>query len=275
MNEVYDVVLDSGRQVMMRVSHDHDDRLFEGERWALDAAREVGVPTPRVLSVERLDDVHICIEEKLPGTPLHALLDAGERPRRAIHQLGSLLARIHSVPVDGFGYLQPDGRGWPVTFADIMVDLIDQRAEVLSAARHWSIPDADVDRGLALLAEHRDLYARDTPVLLHGDFTPDNILVDGDRISGIIDMQDAMGGHPLFELTPWQLYVSDRVPLAEVLRTYDSDVVREPLDNPLFQLLLIRQSLWMLMVRKEQAQPFDIDLFRTCLAHALRFFACT
>src|SRR5262245_4473628 len=51
MNEVYDVATPGGAHVIVRVSHDENPR-FEAERWALDAARRAGVPTPRVLWIE-------------------------------------------------------------------------------------------------------------------------------------------------------------------------------------------------------------------------------
>ncbi|MGH2369368.1 MAG: hypothetical protein ACRDI2_14335, partial [Chloroflexota bacterium] len=61
MNEVYDVATAGGTQVIVRVSHDEDPR-FEGERWALDAARRAGVPTPQVLLIEQGAPVSFCVE---------------------------------------------------------------------------------------------------------------------------------------------------------------------------------------------------------------------
>nr|WP_020578234.1 aminoglycoside phosphotransferase family protein [Actinopolymorpha alba] len=156
MNEVYDVVTDDGRRVIVRISH-ADDPRFEGECWALDAARDAGVPTPRVLLIEHSARVQVCVEEKLPGVSLTVALDQGTATR-ATEQVGELLARIHSVPVDGFGNLQPDGRGWPIGFSDIMLDLLPQHDRVAAAARHWDIPSRQAERGLELLAEHSELF---------------------------------------------------------------------------------------------------------------------
>jgi Ser/Thr protein kinase RdoA (MazF antagonist) len=121
VNEVYAAATTDDDRLIVRISHAEDSR-FEAERWALDAARAVGVPTPQVRHIQRitLDDgrtITVSIEEKLPGVPLDVLLDRGVWPKRAIAQLGELLSALHGIAVDGFGYLQPDGRGWPITFA--------------------------------------------------------------------------------------------------------------------------------------------------------------
>src|SRR5579863_3885813 len=71
-NEVYVVTTTSHHPLIVRISHKEHSR-FEGERWALNAARKVGVPTPHVLLIEQAayDDttVTFCIEERLPGKP--------------------------------------------------------------------------------------------------------------------------------------------------------------------------------------------------------------
>lgn len=105
VSEVYVATINDGDQVIVRISHEDEPR-FEGERWALDAVRALGVPTPHVLHLECTGGVTFCIEEKLPGEPLDQILARGEWPAGAIEQIGALLARIHGVPIDGFGYLQ-------------------------------------------------------------------------------------------------------------------------------------------------------------------------
>lgn len=44
-NEVYDVTTANNHHIIVRISH-KDDPRFEAERWAMNAARHVGVPTP-------------------------------------------------------------------------------------------------------------------------------------------------------------------------------------------------------------------------------------
>ncbi|WP_420313606.1 hypothetical protein [Actinopolymorpha alba] len=36
------------------------------------------------------------------------------------------------------------------------------------------------------------------------------MLVDGDRISGIIDLQECSGGHPIWDLVHWDIYPTER-----------------------------------------------------------------
>jgi Ser/Thr protein kinase RdoA (MazF antagonist) len=259
-NEVYDATTSGDRRLIVRISHSEDPR-FEGERWALDAARAVGVPTPTVLHLQRVildqeKSVTFCIEEKLPGVALDVLLDKGVRPERAIGQLGELLAAIHGISIEGFGHLRPDGRGWPVTFDSIMLDLIPRRVRVLDAARHWRVKDSLVDAGLTALSDHAHLYSYDDPRLLHGDFSLDHVLVDGDpgheHVSGILDMQQCAGGHPASDVAYWLAISGERIPLAALLTSYPGR--REFLDRneALIALMIVRRSLWMLMADRDR-----------------------
>ena len=58
-NEVYDVTTVALR-LIVRISR-KDNPRFEAERWALNAARNAGVPTPHVLLVERAGYDDDCI----------------------------------------------------------------------------------------------------------------------------------------------------------------------------------------------------------------------
>ncbi|MBO3748984.1 aminoglycoside phosphotransferase family protein [Streptosporangiaceae bacterium NEAU-GS5] len=277
-NEVYDATTAGGGRLIVRISHGEDPR-FEAERWALDAARAVGVPTPVVLHQRRVavndeKTVTFCVEERLPGVALDVLLDQGRRPERAIGRLGELLAAIHGVSVDGFGYLRPDGRGWPITFESIMLDLIPLRVRVLDAARHWGIEDRLVDAGLTALSQHAHLYGYDDSRLVHGDFGLDHVLVDGDPgheyVSGILDMQECSGGHPAADLANWVATCAERIPLATLLASYPGGMELAERDETLIALMIVRRSLWMLIVDQDHGHPGRADEHIHHLTRALR-----
>ena len=265
-NEVYDVTTTAGERLIVRISHAEDPR-FEAERWALDAARAAGVPTPVVRHLEAVTladgrAVTCCVEERLPGTPLDVLLRNGIRPSRAIAELGGLLAAIHGIPVDGFGYLRPDGRGWPITFASMMTDLVPRRDRVLAAARHWRVDDQLVLAGLDLLAGHTDCYRYDETRLVHGDFSLDHILVDGppgrEYVSGIIDLQECAGGHPVSDVAYWRMVCHDQIPLATLLRGYPGGSELAEREADLIELMVVRRALWMLVTDLERGNPHRI-----------------
>lgn len=277
-NEVYDVTTGKNRQFIVRISHKANHR-FEGERWALDAARQAGVPTPYVLLIEQdvYDDttVTFCIEEKLPGIALDVLLQDGLNGdvNKAIDQIGEVLSKLHSVNVDGFGYLQPGGKGEQASFAEIMLMANEREAELYEAAKKWHVPAQSITTGLTLLDTHRELYQCNTPVLVHGDLAQKHILVDGDHISGIIDMQDSSGNHPVIDFVMWDAYWSEGIPTSRLMASYGNKSLFTGSYDTLFHLVLLRESFIMLMVHAARENPNGVPGFIACMERALRYFA--
>lgn len=277
MNEVYDVTTKDDQNIIVRISPEHDPR-FEAERWALDASRRMGVPTPKVFLVEKTSfnkkKMTFCIEEKLPGQPLdHLLKDKKSKLDNAIKQIGSVLSKIHQVKVNGFGYLQPDGKGWEITFSSIMLDLIEKQDELFKASAKWGVPRSKVKKGLALLTSNTDLYNWDKSSLTHGDFGPPHILVNNDTITGIIDMQECSGNHPIFDFVHWETSYGKDIPLKKLKDSYLNKSLFDENFEPLFNLVLLRQCLWMLLVHIKHKNPHGIDVFKRGIDKALKFFS--
>ncbi|HEX6482635.1 MAG TPA: aminoglycoside phosphotransferase family protein [Ktedonobacteraceae bacterium] len=279
-NEVYDVSTADSRQLIVRISR-KDDPRFEAERWAMNAARRAGVPTPQVLLVEQAtyDDssVTFCIEEKLPGKPLDVLLADGRNNvvDEAIDQIGEVLNQLHGVKVDGFGYLDPNGKGPLKSFAERMRTINEQRDELYEAAKKWNVQTKDITTGLALLNDHKELYQFDTPSLIHGDFAPKHILISGNRISGVIDMQDCSGNHPVFDFVTWDMYSSKLIPTSRIVASYCNQSLFGGDYDALFHLVLLRGSLVMLMVQAADENPNSIQVFIAEMERALKYFAKT
>ena len=277
-NEVYDVTTAGNHRLIVRISHKENHR-FEAERYALNAARHAGVPTPQVLLVEQAayNDITVtfCIEEKLPGIPLDVLLKNGLNSdlNKAIDQIGEVLSKLHSVKVDGFGYLQPDAKGQQTSFAEIMLMANERQAELYEAATRWNVPTKNITAGLALLNKHCELYQFNTPVLVHGDFGQTHILVEKDHISGIIDMQDCSGNHPIIDFVMWDAYWSERIPTSRLVASYGNKRLFTGSYDTLFHLVLLRESFIMLMVHAAWKNPNGIQGFITGMKRALRYFA--
>ena len=277
-NEVYDVTSDKNQQFIIRISHKANHR-FEGERWALNAARKVGVPTPHVLLIEQAaydnKTVTFCIEEKLPGISLDVLLQNGmnSEVNKAIDQIGEVLSKLHSVTVDGFGYLRPDGKGEQTSFAEIMLMANERQAELYEAAKKWKVSTTNIAAGLELLQRHSELYWLTMPVLVHGDFGQKHILVEGDHISGIIDMQDCSGNHPVIDFVMWDAYWRERIPTSRIVASYGNKSVFTDSYDALFHLVLLRESFIMLMVHAQRESPDGIPGFIAGMERALRYFA--
>jgi aminoglycoside phosphotransferase (APT) family kinase protein len=288
INEVYEITTGGGREIIVRIGHDEDPR-FEAERWALDAVRARGVPTPEVLLVETVDlgggaggaggtTVAVCVEQRLPGVPLDRLLRSDPLGRLGIDvaQIGEILAAIHGVEVDGFGYLRPDGRGWPISFASIMLDLLDKTAELARAAGTWGVPIASVEAGLDLLNRNQSRYGHAAARLVHGDFTARHLLIGDGRITGVLDLQNCSGNHPVQDFVWWYDTGQDLahpVPVASLVEAYPDRARLGPDFAALFNLVLLRHCLWMLMVYAEQGNPYRIEALKRALARALRFEA--
>ena len=137
---------------------------------------------------------------RLTGTRLFRTRPAGSAA--LFEPLGRVVARIHQVPPLDLPpspliarHQRPAYR-WlrraldPATSADAAAE----------AARRLDRPDA-----LACWRARLATAAALTPVLVHGDIHEDQLLADGDRITGILDWETARVDHPFwdFDLGEW------------------------------------------------------------------------
>lgn len=218
------VTLADGTRVVVKAAPAGSDTLLTYEHdlvrtEALVYARTADRPDllmPRLLLLDTSHDAlpgDVVVATYLPGTPWeHAGLGTPEddpRAARAQRDLGSLMARLHTVTGPRFGYVGaverrggPDdppgtrlhGGTWPEAFGRMV-------EAVLADAGRWGVDvrPADVRR---VVARHRDALAEvTTPVLVHGDLWPGNLFVTDDgTLTGLIDPERALWADPLMEL---------------------------------------------------------------------------
>jgi len=156
------------------------------------------VRAPEVLATGPVGDSWWCVTTRLPGVRLCDL--PPDRIAAAAEAVAETMRRIHTADVSastGFGGIDPatgNGRqsAWhdPVPGPDAWHKLSIEDRKLVDALTDLYTADA------AALPERR--------ALLHGDFSADNLIVDGDAV-GVIDFECARYGDPLWDLA-YQLF---------------------------------------------------------------------
>ncbi len=160
----------------------------------LRAVRPHGLPVPHVLWTEAAGTTlrrPYLVMERLPGTPPGR---ADETTRRSVARgLGESLARLHALPLAALGLDLPR----PADGASAAREELARWQARYRAARLAEMPL--LGALLAWLAANAP--TADAPVaLLWGDPGPHNVLVDGGRLSALLDWELTHLGHPLDDL---------------------------------------------------------------------------
>ncbi|WP_166844865.1 phosphotransferase family protein [Isoptericola sp. BMS4] len=203
------VVLDDGRQVVVKVTGADTSRLLRYEHGilateaALDRlAHAAGLPVPRVLLVDdtrRHVDGDALVVELLDGELWHGATLTPAEAARTRRSLGRFMAGLHRITGDRFGYPAASSGLSAPTWPGALAAMLDA---VLADATRWGV-ELPAARLADALARHHDTLATVmTPRLVHGDLWPGNLLLDpADRtLRGVLDGERALWGDPLFEL---------------------------------------------------------------------------
>ncbi|WP_147286997.1 phosphotransferase family protein [Nocardia otitidiscaviarum] len=183
-------------------------RLPKGEWGAEGMVREarllpelgprVGLPIPRFAftAPNPLGPGEFCVYPVVPGEVVlpeewhrRGLLGAG-----TARQVAEFLEQVHAFPVERAVELG-------VEVADFRADF----SETLDMLEDEVVPLLDAQRGRRLVAVY-ERYLGDAenfayrPTLIHGDVSLDHLLIEGDRISGVIDFGDTQVGDPDYDL---------------------------------------------------------------------------
>lgn len=172
------------------------------------------IPVPEVLELRRADPVSgmpaLLVTSYLPGVRCDLLLpELDEAGRSALGtRLGGLVADLGGMPQLSDG---------PFIDADLRVgrwDRPDGLPELVADARPELVAVADDAQALLDTVTRR--------VLVHGDLSPGNLLVDPDSlaVTGLVDWEHAHAGHPFADLGSLLRFERDPVLTTAVLQEY-------------------------------------------------------
>jgi aminoglycoside phosphotransferase (APT) family kinase protein len=229
-NEVYAVRTIAGQEVMVRI-HWWSSPYFEAECWALEQCRLLGLSTPQILLLRhnRRGEAprSICVETRLPGQTLSTLLASGRLRVTASSPLviaaGALLAQVHTIATSGWGRITAEGKGQAAQWTDQVSSIMQDASQ---AASRLGLVQREVTEAFHLLQAQASLVEQVPPRLLHGDFSPQQIVVSEGQVSGLIDFEFPRSGDPAWEFAYWDFYTGNqpfrgaRVPTQWLLEGY-------------------------------------------------------
>ena len=175
--------------ILRRLGPGYDPTRALRERDIQNAVAGLGFPAPRVLAASAdpgaLNGAFL-IMERMPGRPMLEVRKIGVAAVLSRTQL-----RLHAL--DAGPLLRAAGRTGgsdAVTFDG----LLDQfRRRIAARSLHG------LGRALDWLAAHRPAEAA-RPVICHGDFHPQNILMEDGVVTGVIDWPNALVANPAYDV---------------------------------------------------------------------------
>ncbi len=181
---------------------DWDDWM--DQRWAIGAARSVGVPAPEIIASDR--EKRWVVMKRLPGVPLDSRYEKWRGCPYDEREFGVVLQRLHSLTPSGWGPINDWGQALCGTWAEFLTQAA--RSAIQTARDRQAIPITLAERldidWVPALAE----INVEKPSLLHMESLGfGNIMYDQNsrHITGLLDYEDCLGGDPLFELA-WMRY---------------------------------------------------------------------
>ncbi|MGP9539501.1 phosphotransferase family protein [Brachybacterium sp. AOP43-C2-M15] len=186
-----------GEDVVVRGSSDGQVLdAYRHEAAVADLLAGSAVPHARHIAHGDGPDGPWCVTERLPGRSLHEVWPAADRRTRRtiIESLGTALRALHRVPVPA-ELLPPwlsgalAGGEWPAYHPPVVSRTL-QRVE---AARRRPGHDPRLLADVAAWVQERlVLFEGDALVLVHGDLHGSNVIVDGGRVTGLVDFAEAL-----------------------------------------------------------------------------------
>ncbi len=248
-NEVYEVTFGAAPSLIVRISH-RGALAHERERWVLAECAARGIPAPRVYAHQRVHlgdhERSLIVMEKLPGELLCDVDPAGIDVRQVLRELGEWLARFHSIPVRGFGYLRADGAGHRPTLEEWLTASVTDAAPQFEAAGL----EVGMDPGTIRLWVREIQAAFHHPLprvrLIHNDLLANHVLVDEGRLSGVIDFGEVASEPATLDFARWDFNEGDRFPVKWIQEGYGDAAPFDPPDHPVYRALWLATGLWLM-----------------------------
>jgi hygromycin-B 4-O-kinase len=203
------IVAAGGRDYVVRINAAaHARESFQKDDYAWRHFAD-HLPIPRVVAIGETGSEWYAISERLPGVTLSGL--PAEERDGLLPEIIDMLEVIGSTDISGSqGYGDWDGSGdgrygtWP----DYLAQIIEDEPEGSYYANwHAMFDETFLERDVYEAVYQRMMkltaFCPDTRALIHNDIQFENILSDGERITGVIDWANSLFGDPLYDVARW------------------------------------------------------------------------
>jgi hygromycin-B 7''-O-kinase len=160
---------------------------------------------PRVLGYGNDDCVEYTLMTRVPGVAMRSVEVEGVARMALLHELGSLLRRMHSLPLEPLlasGLFPGDSDSSAIR--ERLESLLQHAVEATTAARDdWTL-DLSPEEVAASVGEGARVV-REAPVAIHSNPGTEHVFVDPHtlKLTGIIDFGDAYISHPALDMRRW------------------------------------------------------------------------
>jgi len=180
-----------------------EDASFAAEVTAHRMMDAAGVRVPRVIAFEHKEvksGLSMMLAEEIPGASMQEAWPA-HNDGEILREAGRQLALMHSIPVDGFGWIDRGSydilKGEKSSFLEYFDDFL---ADDLVCLRYYGFLDEDQARIRGYMEQARRVLDVPKAALVHGDFDTTHIFHAGDKFTGFIDFGEIRGNNRLFDL---------------------------------------------------------------------------
>lgn len=183
----------------------HAAEAFAKDEYAGRQFVSAALPIPRVVAIGQSGNGHFAISERVAG---RRLAELSARARRALLPATldtfAAIARADLGSSRGYGGWDAEGNGRSESWYAFLAAVMDDQAE--GFYQHWhtlfdtSFLERDVYEAVYCQMLHLATACPAERALLHCDYHTDNILTDGQRITGVIDWGNACYGDPLYDV---------------------------------------------------------------------------
>lgn len=207
-SQAYSFVADKKEYVFRLNKHEKD---FKKDIYAY---RNFGnkLLIPKILKYGKFDDeLYYAITLKCKGVT-H---DKVKNPESILPEIIKTIEAMRAIDVTshyGFGLLNEDGQGQ-----------YNSWREAVTSFYNHKFPNIEVKKFIdaAVLGKMFDLleFIPETKYLVHGDFGFDNLIIDDDKIAGILDWAESKYGDFLYDVA-WLDFWSNDIKYAQAFKNY-------------------------------------------------------
>lgn len=206
--------------LIFRLNPSEED--FQKDAFAFQHFSAPAIPIPRPLRFGRFDDTwYFAITTRCPGQTLKAM-DEGD-VRTIIPKLYETMNAIHHNDVSsykGWGLTDTTGTGRFASWTQYLLSFYDQKfAFAWPDLIHQTFLEQEVYETFLNAMKRLLPCCPAEKYLVHGDFGFDNVLSDGQRITGVLDWADSRLGDFVYDLAYLDFWSRD-IPYGDLWQAY-------------------------------------------------------